>query len=885
MPPTPPRLPSQQHPPPTTSQHHFSVAPNDAAAPSLPPVRRLELSVDPIDGSLLTAPLESVLLSVTDALYRDLFDMAHGELNVVIPSVVGGGGGVGGTDHPESSSSLVAGAALPTTTKRERMANLSFAQRRHELQWRLHRHGRALQHAAALAAAHALSSDPHQGNGGLASSVTLASEALQHARAAWMHADEAQDALYFAHAQLFPTRSAPHDAHGASDVLLCRTTPGWHDLPRDIRLDPPEMARHGLEASRTKSELAARWRTAVRAKLVTGEVGYAAKEGSVVEEADKNESVVASGPRRRRRRRPPAPLWSLSLRGGVLRLSHEASTPQPHPQPEQQHKKQQPPILALLTVLDDPAPPQAPAPAADETASSSSPSTRPPPPWTLLSLEVEVRAKAGEFHHQLRAAPRQRYDLHRLAARAMAVEEQRWRRKLREEDAKPRGEQPSSHVLASELSAKCPPSRPLQALFGVAHTFLLSWQLELLSAQAQALRRGVWALGGGGWRGVAAGGGAGSGNAATAASIHVTPVQFFADHQQQPQRPGQPLGVVSISFWKVDDSYGTPTMGYLSLCSPDGDESNDDHGGDDNGDMDHGSPEVPRQAAMPHSYNGGATPPTNQLTLTLRATANLGIVASLSGFRAGERLGGGSPAQDDDYDPADRAAVEEIGRATGNPLALSASDALLAATRWCADKKCHAVAEALQHQAHVPLPPWITLSVERGSIAVAVQVRYHGIPLDNHSEERGGGRPTLFRLLCDARTGSFVVCFPRQCHLLRGLACNALEASEPVSLRLASLPPNRRRAAGATSSGRVVRDAFEGLVRSLNLLGQRTGVGGSWDNLDDKSSLLRGRAIQSACADVRQSLVKSCGMAALFGLASVALGTALGLDPVPDMYV
>jgi hypothetical protein len=69
----------------------------------------------------------------------------------------------------------------------------------------------------------------------------------------------------------------------------------------------------------------------------------------------------------------------------------------------------------------------------------------------------------------------------------------------------------------------------------------------------------------------------------------------------------------------------------------------------------------------------------------------------------------------------------------------------------------------------------------------------------------------------------------------------------------------------------------------MNVLGQKAGVGGAWDNLDDRSVLLRERSIQSACADVQISLSKCCGMAALYGLAPLALGSATGLSAVTDM--
>jgi hypothetical protein len=67
-------------------------------------------------------------------------------------------------------------------TKRDRLSNLSFAQRRHEISWRLVQHGRGFQHVAVLTAAAATSD--------LASNVRVSS-------AAWVKADEAQDASCF----------------------------------------------------------------------------------------------------------------------------------------------------------------------------------------------------------------------------------------------------------------------------------------------------------------------------------------------------------------------------------------------------------------------------------------------------------------------------------------------------------------------------------------------------------------------------------------------------------------------------------------------------------------------------------------------------------------
>ena len=44
--------------------------------------KKLELTLNPEDGSLQTVSLYQVILATTDALYSDLYNMAHGELDV-----------------------------------------------------------------------------------------------------------------------------------------------------------------------------------------------------------------------------------------------------------------------------------------------------------------------------------------------------------------------------------------------------------------------------------------------------------------------------------------------------------------------------------------------------------------------------------------------------------------------------------------------------------------------------------------------------------------------------------------------------------------------------------------------------------------------------------
>jgi hypothetical protein len=152
----------------------------------------------------------------------------------------------------------------PGTRRKARMKALKFDERRNEICWRLHAHGRRLQHVAALTASVASTE--------LQQAVVVSSRALQRTRSAWVQADEAQDALYFFHAQLFPARAPPHDVYGAIDVQLAGR---WFDLPTDLHL-LVDRYQQSKEASWSKAEVDARWNMTVRRKLLLGELGRTA---------------------------------------------------------------------------------------------------------------------------------------------------------------------------------------------------------------------------------------------------------------------------------------------------------------------------------------------------------------------------------------------------------------------------------------------------------------------------------------------------------------------------------------------------------------------------------------------------------------------------------
>ena len=380
--------------------------------------RRLELSLNPEDGSLLTAPLLSVVLSATDGLYSDLYNMIQGEIDVttaIVPENAGNASSTGTTNVAGNSGAATAGELDEDTgggtqqgtllarryhNKRERMSKLSFAERRHELSWRLTANGRTIQHVAALCAASASSN--------IAEVTSISSKALQHTRTAWVQADEAQDALFFFHAQLFPGRASPHDVYGALDVLCAGH---WYDLPRDLLLTV-DRYETSPESSWSKTETDQRWQLAVRDKLLTGEVGWVRRK--LLLQKQQQQLGLKNRINQNDFGDVKQPLWKVSIRGGIVKLTHgkpKFKSLAPTMNEEGKQEKEQSimnkmyPLEATLTVF----------PGHNRKLSE----------WTLLSIDIHIQAKTGEFNHQLETSNRQRYDLHRLAALAMSREELR----------------------------------------------------------------------------------------------------------------------------------------------------------------------------------------------------------------------------------------------------------------------------------------------------------------------------------------------------------------------------------------------------------------------------------------------------------------------------
>ena len=562
-------------------------------------------------------------------------------------------------------------------------------------------------------------------------------------------------------------------------------------------------------------EVEERVRCAVRKKLVLGEVGMEKKRKWGMEEKKKSGGGGLE--------------WNMTLeqQGTVLRLQHGVA--------RVIHKEEVYPIEAKVTILseDDPA------------------------PWTLLSIRIRTNVKTGESTHQLELSKEQMFNFHKICAAAMNQEE---KRTLVYNEGK--GEEKDHSV-----------SKPLYKLLCLSQIFSLSWQMEILSNQAEALRKGLWS------------------KSASAIGdmkdkflgIEISPVAFFdvnnegkTEETTESETSCQPIAAMAIYFWNVDDSYGKPHI--APLTSPNESSNN-------GADIDYSSRSSTDKAGS-----------AKRLALEIFAFPKLGIRVRLSGGDSVMPLvGDGNLCRSSIHL---RRNVEKLLLSIRDPFCLSISDSLLAATVICAERRCQAVVDALLStkdkigsDARTSFPPWLYLKAECGTISVGVKINYHS---DQNTVKNPSEDPVLiFRLACDSRTGRFIVTFPREASLLRLLACNDPRSSEVQLLRQAKVAAllthtssDKRRAAAAGGkdlTGRAVRDAFVGLTRSMDVIGRRAGIGGKWEDIDNSSSALRQKSISSACSEVYLSLMSCSAIAAVYGVAAIAAGVATGTNAVVDM--
>ena len=529
--------------------------------------------------------------------------------------------------------------------------------------------------------------------------------------------------------------------------------------------------------------------------------------------------------------------------------------------------------------------------AESDTKDENSTSIPTPAPWTLLSVQVAVSAKTGEDNHQLHLTKKQMFDLHRLCVRSMTVEEAQTNKhnelesdkKDSSDDGADSNKKMEIDVVQKSLRRKASAeplrhpstsvaiSRPLSCLFDVAHNFASSLHLQMISAQAQALMKGAW-----------------SGDSALA----VTPVHFFdvsaiGDNEEEGSgwspAAAAALGCVAIHFWSVDDRYGRPALGDLTLVS---DQTHKPTDSSSVSSKSRSGNEAQKHLFRPDGKAAG------RLTLCMRAVAGVGVVASLSAgddvIDAIEDTTDSKEQEEATHQNHLKRIISRIVTATSSPFDLSASDALLAATTLCAERRCEAAVEAIEKTdgaaAESPrLSSWIKLVVECGTISVGAKISYYGADASSSSD---GEYVELFRLECDSKTGKFIPTFSRDAVLLRMLSCNDSRASELQALSTAAMAGRRTQmkyATGDDLTGRTVREAFDGLSRAMSLLGERVGVGGTWVDSESTATSLRARAVEVACRDVRKSLATCSGISAVFGLSALAAKVSSGVEALVDV--
>jgi hypothetical protein len=669
--------------------------------------------------------------------------------------------------------------------------------------------------------------------------TSLTNVALHQVQTSWIQADEAQDALYFQHADLYKHRKQVHDILGAMEVLLSGS---WnYGMSWDVSLLSSKQV-HGTSSKQEEVEedgldLRHRLQRAVQSKWILGEMG----------------SMGTMSP------------WNISLEqdGCVLKLTHGSKCTATNQEDDAIY-----PLVAYLTVLSEQAPNASLAYMEEEVEEEETDVVEPNKiknnsvvkvaPWTLLSIQVNHRTKMGEPNYQLCPTNRQIYDLHRICVGNMAMEESRaWNLAQRKD----------KNTLREDIVA-----RPLERLFHTMHTFSLSLHMEILCAQAEGLKKGTWAdcilVEKQVWN----------------SNNNNVPLVVVGEEDQESTlntdkttdtQVNPLLAVLAIHFWDVDDRYGTPTLGSFQIQQ----DRLDKH------DLD----------KVASAYSPGTSP--RRLTLQIQAIRGVGIRVSMSG---GNHLVNSLQNADQTLSTSIssrvKKLVDQLLSSLIDPFSISMSDALLAATTLCAHNRCAAIVQALQRKGTSPssnLPSWLQVhSVDSGCIAVAAELSYEGTSTSSPREA-----VILFHLTCDSRTGQFVTLFPRSFSLLRRLACNDSTASETQSLRQAvanrhymnsSMVKRKSMGPGPDKdlTGRYVRDAFDSLNRSMDVLGKRVGVGGEWYDRDPNTSpALRIKYMNQACDDVRPCLMLCCALASSFGVACVAMGVSTGVDAMPDMYV
>ena len=143
-----------------TTSYLFEMVTMNAEGSTKPGPPPLSLSQTE-NGALSMAPLSTVVNSATDSLYQDLYNLVYSDVKIVSVAKQNANNNAGGDGNASSAEDkLNATVGAPSDpndalleTRKAKMANLSFAQRRHELTRRIVQHTKSVAHCYALTAA------------------------------------------------------------------------------------------------------------------------------------------------------------------------------------------------------------------------------------------------------------------------------------------------------------------------------------------------------------------------------------------------------------------------------------------------------------------------------------------------------------------------------------------------------------------------------------------------------------------------------------------------------------------------------------------------------------------------------------------------------------
>ena len=211
-----------------------------------------------------------------------------------------------------------------------------------------------------------------------------------------------------------------------------------------------------------------------------------------------------------------------------------------------------------------------------------------------------------------------------------------------------------------------------------------------------------------------------------------------------------------------------------------------------------------------------------------------------------------------------------------NSQQVSISHAILAATVICAKQKCQALVQYYNSSKHNNIP-WMKVSADGGTIVVSYQ------------PQNSIKKTVLFRVEVDSKTGNFIVTFPKSYTILYSLLPTnntaAATTTKTANKQQQQQQQQQQHQRGLTK--RFIKEAVHGLVRSMEVLSKRVGVGVSnttSKNKDDvEVMLLRERAMDSASVDVQKSLMICSAIAYTYGIGAIALSIASSVQVQPDM--